>query len=67
MNTTIDKRYCLQCGNEFVYPDYWEDYRGEYWGAPCYECFEACPICGSLKILSLTPSNRKQNVTIIDK
>lgn len=37
---------CMSCGEEFEYPATVRDYRGEYWGAPCWENIGVCPHCG---------------------
>lgn len=39
---------CLSCGHIFESCERaeWEESRGEYWGTPCYEAVDGCPICG---------------------
>ena len=38
---------CLDCKHIFSEDDIatWEESRGEYWGAPCYESVSGCPCC----------------------
>lgn len=38
---------CNDCGCEFEEPKTVNDYRGEFWGVPCYEALSECPNCGS--------------------
>ena len=38
---------CESCGREFDEPGSYEDYRGEYWGTPCWEKMPCCPYCKS--------------------
>lgn len=38
---------CGECGREFYEPGSYEDYRGEYWGMPCWETIPCCPHCDS--------------------
>lgn len=37
---------CINCGNTFDTPDVGCN-KEEYWGAPIYEHFYICPVCGS--------------------
>lgn len=38
---------CLSCGHVFEEGEQacWTESRGEYWGSPCYETMNGCPIC----------------------
>lgn len=36
---------CFDCGYEFDEPITWQESRGEFWGAPCYETVCGCPNC----------------------
>lgn len=38
---------CLDCGAEFEEPKVEYENQGEFWGAPAWEAFGACPNCGS--------------------
>lgn len=38
---------CLECGAEFEEPKTEYENQGEYFGAPAWEAFGACPCCGS--------------------
>ncbi|MBR5089550.1 MAG: hypothetical protein IK093_08980 [Ruminiclostridium sp.] len=38
---------CERCGREFDEPGTYKDYRGEYWGVPCWEDMPCCPYCES--------------------
>ena len=40
---------CCDCGNTFREPGTYKESR-EFWGAPCYEEFDCCPVCGSDEI-----------------
>lgn len=42
----MEKFICLECGNIFDEPEYWEEYRGECFGTPAYETMHGCPDCG---------------------
>ena len=42
--------HCYSCNKDFDEPDIEEDYRGEFWGSPCYEMLLCCPYCSSYKI-----------------
>ena len=55
---------CLDCEEVFKTPDTWEEDRGEFWGAPCSEHFEACPKCGSLKIRQTKGANAWHSIRI---
>ena len=39
--------YCNDCGAEFEEPATQYENQGEFWGAPAWEAFGACPCCGS--------------------
>lgn len=44
-----DKRYeCMECGKHFTTEeaDYKHECIGEFWGAPAYTDYVACPKCG---------------------
>lgn len=43
----MKKFICLECGHVFDEEDIvrWQESRGEYWGAPCYETVTGCPAC----------------------
>lgn len=41
------KYICHDCGKTFDEPKYERECVGEFWGAPAYESYEACPFCGS--------------------
>lgn len=38
---------CLKCGNLFEEGEQaaWQESRGEFWGSPCNETVNGCPIC----------------------
>ena len=38
---------CNDCGKEFDEAGSYEEYMGEFWGAPAYETFYICPYCKS--------------------
>lgn len=38
---------CNDCGKRFEEPKITRESRGEYWGAPCWEMYRACPYCES--------------------
>lgn len=38
---------CLDCEAEFEEPMTYYESQGEYFGAPAWEAFGACPCCGS--------------------
>ena len=38
---------CNDCKHEFVEPDTYTEYRGEFWGMPAYETLGCCPVCKS--------------------
>ena len=42
--------YCFDCGAEFEEPATQYENQGEFWGAPAWEAFGACPECGSTEI-----------------
>ena len=42
--------YCNDCGEYFDNPTTVKESQGEYWGAPAYEAFAACPNCNSIDI-----------------
>lgn len=38
---------CNDCECEFEEPKSIEEYRGEFWGSPCWETLTVCPNCDS--------------------
>ena len=38
---------CNDCGCGFDSPVVEYEDRGEFWGTPCYEEMQYCPVCGS--------------------
>lgn len=38
---------CLDCGELFEEPAVTYENQGEFWGAPAWEAWGACPNCGS--------------------
>ena len=38
---------CNYCESEFLEPDTYKEYMGEFWGMPAYEEFGCCPVCKS--------------------
>lgn len=45
--TEFMKYVCFDCGFVFGHLASWQEYRGEFWGAPCFETCCGCPKCHS--------------------
>lgn len=49
---------CNTCDHEFDEPRTLYEDQGEFWGAPAWEAFGACPCCGSTDYDEMTQCER---------